>query len=146
MATTTTSDEAQIRQLIDNWTKALHAKDINGLMSHHAADILLFDAVPPLQYRGAEAYRMNWERCFPYFEGPIGCQIRDLSITTGDDVAFSHSLNQISGTTTNGEQIATWLRATVCYRKMDGKWMVMHEHVSVPFDPESGRASVDLTP
>ena len=146
MATDTTSDAAQIRQLIDHWVKALHAKDINGLMAHHATDILLFDAVPPLQYKGAEAYRNNWERCFPCFQGPIGCEIRELSITAGDDVAFSHSLNQIRGTTTTGENFATWLRVTVCYRKLDGQWTVTHEHVSVPFDPESGRASVDLKP
>ena len=39
-----------------------------------------------------------------------------------------------------------WIRATLCYRKIDGKWMVTHEHVSVPFDPESGQASLDLKP
>jgi uncharacterized protein (TIGR02246 family) len=145
-AKTAANDEAQIRQLIDNWAKAVRAKDINGIMSHHAPDILLFDAVPPLQYRGAEAYRNNWEQCFPYFQGPIDCEIRDLSITTGDDAAFSHSLTRISGTITTGENTDTWLRATVCYRKVDGKWIVAHEHVSVPFDPESGRASIDLKP
>jgi hypothetical protein len=29
------TDEAQIRRLIDDWTKALRAKDIDGLMSIH---------------------------------------------------------------------------------------------------------------
>src|ERR671914_998089 len=91
-------DDAEIRQLIDNWAKALRAKDTNELMSHS-----------------------------------IGYEIRDLSITTGDDVAFSHSLNRISGTRTNGEETDVWVRATVGFRKIDGKWRVAHEHVSVPF-------------
>jgi hypothetical protein len=39
-----------------------------------------------------------------------------------------------------------WWRATVCYRKIDGKWMITHEHASVPFNVESGKASLDLTP
>jgi ketosteroid isomerase-like protein len=30
------SDEAQIRQLIDQWTQALHAKDLHTLMSYYA--------------------------------------------------------------------------------------------------------------
>jgi hypothetical protein len=29
-------------------------------------------------------------------------------------------------------------RATVCYRKIDGKCMVTHEYNSVPFDSGSG--------
>jgi ketosteroid isomerase-like protein len=39
-----------------------------------------------------------------------------------------------------------WVRATTCYRKIDGKWMITHEHQSVPFDTESGKASLDLEP
>jgi hypothetical protein len=37
-----------------------------------------------------------------------------------------------------------WARATVCYREIDGKWMITHEHESVPFDVNSGKASLDL--
>jgi ketosteroid isomerase-like protein len=36
-------DEAQIRQLIDNWAKALRAKDVDGLMANYAPDMLLFE-------------------------------------------------------------------------------------------------------
>lgn len=144
--TTKATAEAEIRELVNCWMKALRAKDINGLMSNYAPDVLTFDIVPPLQYRGADSYRKNWEAWFPTFQGPIGYEIRDLSITTGDDVAFCHCINRISGTRTNGDETDTWVRATVCYRKIDGKWMVTHEHISVPFDMESGRASVDLKP
>jgi ketosteroid isomerase-like protein len=39
------------------------------------------------------------------------------------------------------------VRATVCYRRIDGKWMVTHEHLSVPFYMDgSFRAAVDLKP
>jgi len=140
-------DEAQIRQLIDNWAKALRAKDINGLMSHYTPDILVFDLAPPLQYAGADAYRKNFDEWFTSFQGPVGYEIRDLSITTGDDAAFSHSLNRINGTRTNGEETDVWVRATVCFRKVDGKWRVTHEHVSVPFYMEPPyKASLDLKP
>jgi ketosteroid isomerase-like protein len=39
-----------------------------------------------------------------------------------------------------------WWRTTVCFRKIDEKWMVMHEHNSVSFDAESGKASLDFKP
>ncbi len=128
------TNEAQVRQVIGLWTKALRAKDVDGLMSHYAPDILLFDLAPPLEYRGADAYRKNWEEWLPTFRGSVGYEIRDLSITTGDDVAFSHSLNRISGKRTNGEETDVWVRATLGFRKINGKWMITHEHLSVPFD------------
>ena len=140
------NDEIQIRQLIDNWTKALRVKDIDGLMSHYAPDVLLFDLAPPLQYRGADAYRKNWEEWLPSFQGPVGYEMRDLTIATGDDVAFCHSLNRISGMRTDGEQTDVWVRATVGFRKIDGKWMITHEHLSVPYDMETFKASLNLKP
>jgi uncharacterized protein (TIGR02246 family) len=141
------TDEAEIRQLIDGLAKALRSKDVNGVMSHYAADVLTFDIVPPLQYLGTDAYRKNWGEWFESWQGPIGYEIRDLSITAGDGVAFSHSVNRISGKRTNGEDTDVWVRVTACFRKMNGKWKITHEHISVPFYMDgSYRAAVDLKP
>jgi PhnB protein len=39
------------------------------------------------------------------------------------------------------------VRATVGLRKIDGKWSIVHEHLSVPFYMDgSYRAAVDLKP
>ncbi|MGH8763226.1 MAG: YybH family protein [Nitrosospira sp.] len=68
-------------------------------------------------------------------------------MTASDDMAFSHSLNHISGARTNGEKTGIWVRVTACYRKANGKWMITHEHVSMPFHMDgSNRAAVDLNP
>lgn len=93
------NDEAQIRQLIGNWAKALGAKDVDGLMANYAPDLVLFNLAPPLQYNGVDAYRKIWEEWLPTFQGPVGYEIHDLSITAGAEVAFCHSLTRISGIT-----------------------------------------------
>jgi ketosteroid isomerase-like protein len=140
-------DEAQIQQLIDGWAKAIHEKDINGVMSNYAPEVVAFDIVPPLRYVGADAYRKPWEEWFPTWQGPIGLEMRDLSITAGDDVAFSYSLNRISGKRTNGEETDVWVRWTACFRKINGKWLITHEQVSVPLYMDgSNKAAVDLKP
>jgi ketosteroid isomerase-like protein len=116
-------------------------------MSHYASDVLVFDLAPPLQYRGADAYRKNWEAWFPTFRGSIGYEIRDLSIVASDDLAFCHSFNRITGARTDNEKTDVWVRATVCLRKIDGNWKIVHEHQSVPFYMDgSYRAAVDLKP
>ena len=67
-------------------------------------------------------------------------------VSVGDDIAFSHSLNRIAGTTKNGQTTERWLRWTTCYRKTNGMWLIAHEHVSVPTDLGSGKAMLDLKP
>jgi uncharacterized protein (TIGR02246 family) len=140
-------NEAQIRALIDGWAKAIGAKDIDAVVSHYAADIVTFDLAPPLQTTGADALKKSLEAWFPTFRGPVGYEIRDLCITTGDDVAFCRSLNRISGERTDGEETNVWVRATVGLRVIDGKWLIVHAHESVPFYMDgSYRAAVDLKP
>jgi len=39
-----------------------------------------------------------------------------------------------------------WVRVTVCFRKLDGAWQIVHDQASVPFDVLSGRAVADLEP
>jgi uncharacterized protein (TIGR02246 family) len=145
-ATTRALDEAQIRKLMDDRIKAVRARDVSASMANLAPDILSFDVVNPLQNIGSEASRKRAEEWFSSFQGPIGYEIRDLSITAGDEVAFSHGLSHVSATRTDGGQLDMWWRTTVCCRKIDGEWIVTHEHNSVPFDVKSGKASLDLKP
>lgn len=142
----TLSDEEQIRALLAEQIQAVRAKDAAGATSVVAPDVLLFDVVNPLRNVGADKARQRIDEWFSSFEGPIGYQLRDLHIVAGSDVAFCHSLNQVDGTKTDGNQIQMWWRATVCFRKIDGKWTITHEHSSVPFDPATGQASLDLKP
>jgi uncharacterized protein (TIGR02246 family) len=145
-ASSKATGEAEIRKLIDDQAKAVRAKDVNGSISSYAPDIVSFDVVGTLQKTGLDACRKRAEEWFASFEGPIGYEIRDLSITAGDDVGFSHSLNRVNGKKTDGLEISMWWRATACYRKIDGHWMVTHEHSSVPSDVETGKARLDLNP
>jgi uncharacterized protein (TIGR02246 family) len=140
------TEEAQIRKRVDDWADAFRSKDINGVLSVFAAETVAFDIVPPLAYTGRESYRKQWEKLFASYQGPIEYEIRDLSITAEGDLAFSHSINRISGTLQNGTKAGFWLRMTACWRRIDSQWLIEHEHVSVPVDPAKGTAMLDLKP
>lgn len=146
MATPRVTDEADIRWRIDNGVKAIRAMDLEGVMALYAPDIVSFDIGPPLRHLGAEAKRKNWVDVFAAYQPPLGYEMRDLTITVGDDVAFGHSLNRISGTLQNGHRNEVWLRWTACFRKIDGTWLIAHDQVSVPVEFASGRALLDLAP
>jgi uncharacterized protein (TIGR02246 family) len=142
---TRTKNEAAIRELIDGLVTAIRAKNIDGVMSSYASDLVAFDIVPPLQFVGTRAYKNPWRDVFERYQ-TLDYEVRNLRITAGDDVAFSHSLNRIHGTMTSGQKTDLWLRSTACYRKIDGRWLIVHLQASVPADLATGRAALDLTP
>jgi ketosteroid isomerase-like protein len=140
------NDEAEIKKVIERGVEALRNKNIDGVMSMYAPDLVSFDIVPPLQYVGTDAYRKQWEEVFSTFPGPINYEIVDLDITVGGDVAFAHSFNRLSATMSNGQKVGNWLRWTACFRKISGKWLIAHMQASVPVDLATGRAVLDLKP
>ncbi|WP_443751108.1 YybH family protein [Asticcacaulis solisilvae] len=135
----TVKDEAAIRALVDAFVKAIRAKDVEGVMFAFAPDVVSFDLGPPLRH-GREDFRGRWQALFEGHGPPLDYDVSDLNIAVGGDVAFSHSLNRTSATPER------WVRWTACYRRIDGWWRIVHEHVSAPVDVRAGTAVLDLVP
>jgi ketosteroid isomerase-like protein len=145
---TNDDDETQIRMLVQRWTNAIRTKDADGVLAPCAPDLVKFDLAPPLATAGPQALdRADLESWFSTWRGPIGFDLRDLSITVGDDLALCHGFVRISGTKTDGEWNDVWARQTLCLRRTGGAWRIVHEHTSVPFYMDgSARAAIDLQP
>jgi ketosteroid isomerase-like protein len=140
------ADETQIRFVLDEFVSALRVKNRDKILSLFSPEVVTFDVVPPLQYVGTEAYGESFRRMFEGYRGPIDFETRDLSIAVGANVAFSHSLVRTSGTLKSGEENDRWLRRTVCLRKIGAKWLIVHEHISLPVNLESGNVVPKLQP
>ena len=138
--------EAEIRRLLERWVHAVRPKDIDAIMSHYLPDVRAFDAVLQLQFKGTEAYGAHWRTCLEMCRGPMIFEMHGLDLTARDDAAFCHYLCRCGGTGPDGKEQSGWMRATACLRKANGRWGIVHEHFSAPFDPASGKAIFDLEP
>ena len=139
-------DEAQIRQQIATIVEGIRTKDLDALKQPYSTDVVSFDVDPPLQHVGIDAKLKNWANVFAFFED-VRYEVRDLTLTVGDEVAFGHAFARLSGTFKNGSATpGMWVRVTYCLRKIDGTWLIAHDQVSVPLDVRSGKGVVDLTP
>jgi uncharacterized protein (TIGR02246 family) len=146
MPTQRDDDEAEIRQQIDKIIEGVRARDLDGLNRVYAADVVSFDVEPPLQHVGVDAKMRNWANVFAIFRDAT-YEVRDLVIAAGDDVAFGHGFGRLSGTLKNGTATAgMWVRATFCFQKVDGNWLIAHDQVSVPLDLATGQGITDLEP
>ena len=139
-------DEAKIKQQVDKLVEAIRTEDLEGVKQLYATNIVSFDVEPPLQHVGIEAKMKNWAKAFTFFQD-VTYEVRDLTLTVDDEVAFGHCFGRLSGTLANGTPTnGMWVRGTFCFRKIDGDWLIAHDQVSVPLDVASGKGVVDLQP
>jgi ketosteroid isomerase-like protein len=129
---TAKTDKDQIRQIIEQWAEATRTGRQDDVLSNHAPDVLIFDPLPPLKYEGAAAYRKSWDEWQPETEGPGLFDLHELQITAGRDVGFAHAFIHCGGTRPDGSTFEDWVRTTICLRKIGSKWLIIHQHTSMP--------------
>jgi len=131
---------------MDSRSEAMGMKDIERLMSCYSPDVVYFDLVPPLQYVGSAALRGRFLHWFDGWEGGIGQEVQDLKVLASGDVAIASMLIRATGTVKNGPEVGRWVRTTDGCRRSNGRWLIVHEHVSLPVDMATGSAAMDLVP
>ena len=139
---------ADIKALEDRFVAAFKAKDVDAIMKVYAPDqtMVVFDVVPPRQYVGAAAYRKDWQAFFDSFDGPITVELTDLDAVADRNLAYSHSIQRVAGTDKHGKKLDLTVRVTDVYKKAHGHWQIIHEHVSVPVDLETGKPDLSSKP
>jgi uncharacterized protein (TIGR02246 family) len=140
------SAQTEIQALINTYREAVMTKNVEKVMALYADDILSFDAIKALQFKGKAAYRAHWEACMEMCSGPHVFEFHEITIETADNLAFAHWVTHCGGTNDKGETQSCWMRATACYRQVSGTWKIVHEHWSAPFDPMSGSTLFDVQP
>ena len=141
------TDESRIRQIVEQKAAAMGTQDAAGMVAHYDPEVVQFSLAPPLRQASAEARSAeSTQKWLDGLQGKVSLEVRDLDITVGGDVAFCHSLNRM--VSEGGPQdFSLWFRSTLGLRRIDGDWVITHEHQSTPFYMDgSFRAALDLTP
>lgn len=110
----------------------------------------LHGRLAPSRHLGRDAKLRNWTSVFTFFRD-VRYELRDLAFTVDENLAVAHGFGRLSGTLASGaetgaETSGMWVRVTLCFRRVDGDWLIAHDQVSVPFDLRSGRGVADLEP
>jgi uncharacterized protein (TIGR02246 family) len=126
-------DEKQIRTLIERWAEAVHRGELDGVLTDHSDDIVMFDVPPPHEgVRGIDAYRETWPPFFEWQARGASFEIVSLEVTAGEDVAYAHALLRCGTRQELAEMPENRLRLTIGLRREQGRWVVAHEHHSFP--------------
>ena len=139
------ANQEQVRDLITRWMRAVQSKDIDAIVRPYADDILAFDAVKALQFKGKAAYRAHWEACMAFCPDGAIFDMEQLQVHASPELAIAHWLNRC-GSAEEGAEGGCYMRVTAGYQRIDGEWKVIHEYWSAPFDMETGAALFNLKP
>lgn len=139
-------DEQAIRDLLIRHEAGFRAKDVPALVATYTTDLLAYDVIAPLSFQGNGRMGMLLLDWLSSFTGPLGFETRDLVIHMGGDIAYAHCLSHLTGTEISGKNADVWWRSTFGFRKENGRWLIAHEHSSMPFDPVTQKVPVDLKP
>ena len=128
---TSKENETQIRQLVENWAKAVRNNDIEAILSNHSDDIVMYDVPKPFQTVGIDAYRKTWDTFFA-FTIPGVFDIQKLHIVADENVAFCFATMKCADKSNSVEFVDLDFRLTIGLQKINDQWTIIHEHHSIP--------------
>lgn len=129
------SAEEEVLQVITNWAKASNTSDFKLFSSVylHSPKTSQFhpSAGIPFLYKGWEVIEKDWEPTFTTPTGSVDISIHNPDITMlGDDAAVVALYEIVTETSTTGEETITQHRVTRVLQKIDGEWLIVHDHAS----------------
>ena len=104
---------------------------MEGILAHHADDIIMFDVPPPFQSAVIAAYRDTWQTFFKYTK-PGVFNFHSLNVIAGEDLALAVATMWCEDNSDGKGFQHLDFRLTIGLRKIEGRWLIVHEHHSVP--------------
>jgi ketosteroid isomerase-like protein len=140
-------EEDAVRRQRERWRDAFVARDTEAIMSFYlnSSSYIAFDIMPPMSFNGTMEWRRNWENFFAMFESDPTYEFKDVRVTCVEDLAVVTSFTRFAGIV-QGREIDMWARETNVLRKVDGTWLLTHDHISVPADLNTGQACTTMVP
>jgi ketosteroid isomerase-like protein len=136
----------EIRKVIEARYDRLAAGDVPGMLAFYAPKVVQFNLAPPLASSMDGNDPGPLTQWLTTFESPPRRTATQVEITASGDVAFATSIDSMTATPKGGDSPFTmWYRVTLGLRRLNGEWLIVHEHASVPFYMDgSFKAAIDL--
>jgi ketosteroid isomerase-like protein len=137
---------AEVRNLIEQFADAARRIDLGWLEEHYAPEIRAFDAILQLEFQGRDQYMSHWRQCMEMCPGAMIFDLNDLRVEAAGDLAVGHGLIRCGAVDPDGKEQVAWMRFTSTWSRRDGRWFIVHEHFSAPFDPQTMQILTDARP
>ena len=116
----------------------LRAQTGQQVAAEFSDDAVMYDPMPPT-FNGRKAIEKHMVEVYSALRNPRA-ELLSLHIEVDHDLAFAFSAQRMMTFDDKGQKTGEMImRVTDCYRKIDGKWKVVHNHSSLPVDMQTGK-------
>lgn len=119
-------DKAYLQHVLDGWS-SLNPADMAQFYA--PGDRLFFD-VAPVKYHNWTEYQNGVAELLKGYKSVKLTLTDDAQVHHEGDLVWAVATIKDEGVTKAGKQELATLRWTVIFQKMDGKWLIVHEHTS----------------
>lgn len=140
------TSEDELRELFQNWFAASERKDLDQSMDPISDTIVSYEHSMPLEVRDLQQMRQECQVGFDRARPQFRWDIPDLQVIVRGDIAVTWGLNRMADYENGEPKNVMWSRGTRIFQLIDGRWKMIHQHVSFPMDPGTGAARFDLVP
>lgn len=128
----------QVIAQIQRWDQAVVGQHVSDLVGQCADDIEIFDVSSQLS--GLNEYKTEWQKFSPYFSDEMSILRRDAKLYVSEALAILYCHSKVEHKALKGKLEMPWCRTTLCLKKINEQWLVVHQHISMPVDMITGKA------
>jgi uncharacterized protein (TIGR02246 family) len=131
-----TAAQHPLQTLDEAWMKAAKAGDVEAITALYAPDAVVY---PPdaMEVRGTDAIRKAWQELFGAYT--ITDMKLDAVYETAGNISIGWGRWSMMVTPKAGGAPEKWEgRATSVAKKINGKWLYVNDHASMPMPPPPG--------
>jgi ketosteroid isomerase-like protein len=121
-------DRAYAQRIWDGWATL----DTANVTSFYASGPHVFFDIAPLKYGSWEEYENGVKAELAIYKSATFTVNDDLAIHPHGELAWGTATVKYEMTAKSGKVDMGNFRWTVVFENQDGKWMIVHEHVSAP--------------
>lgn len=137
-----TDTESEIRTLFEAYRAAVRARDVEGFCKLYHPDARIFDAWETWSYEGRDA----WRKVIEYWFGSLGEEtvevtVEYVQITAGNGFGIVSAGLTYAALSPIGQVLRSMQNRLSWGLVRDAdRWLIMHEHTSMPIAHEGMRA------
>jgi ketosteroid isomerase-like protein len=121
-------DKKYMQQIWDGWSTL----DPSHVAQFYAPGTHTFFDVAPLKYNNWDEYSTGAKKLLSVYKNMVLTVNDDAVVHSHGDSAWGTATVKMDATTKAGKHEMATIRWTVIWEKQEGKWLIVHEHVSEP--------------
>jgi uncharacterized protein (TIGR02246 family) len=130
-----------VHSLLAVYSESAYAKDVDRFMTMYAEDVRIFDLWGKWEILGASEWRQGIAGWFGSLgDDRVVVDFDSVAVDVSGDLAALTAMIEYSAESHSGERLRQMAnRLTWVLKRVDGAWLVIHEHTSAPVDDASGK-------